>query len=330
MGRYEELKNKIDKNQYFKVVCGAGNEDPEEVRKLALIYTLAGTTAIDVSANVEVVKSAVKGINKAMQLSSRLGRKIKLRPFITVSVGLKGDPHVQKAIINSLKCESCGNCLKVCPQKAITNDFNVKEFRCIGCEKCLNVCNTEAISFYHKKIDFNKILPKCIKYGAETLELHAITLNDKEVFNDWKIIDSLIPNNFISMCIDRNFLSNQHLIKRINKAKEITGERLVIQADGVPMSGGNDDHNTTLQAIAIADIIRKNKISTAIIASGGTNSKTRELAELCGVTINGIAIGTHARKILSKYIEKKNFENDLDLIKKAVTIAEKLIKANVG
>lgn len=329
MGRYDELKKKIEENRYFKVVCGAGNEDPEEVRKLAMIYTLAGTTAIDISANVEVVKSTAKGIDKAIEISPKLGRKIKLRPFINVSVGLKGDPHVQKAKIDSALCKSCGNCLKVCQQKAITNDFKIKEYRCIGCGKCFEVCKNDAISFYHKKVDFNKILPQCLKHGTETLELHAITPNDEEVFHDWRIINSLIPGNFISMCLDRNFLSNQHLISRIKKAKEITEERLIIQADGVPMSGGQDDLNTTLQAIAIADIIRKSKISTVIIASGGTNSNTKGLADLCGVNINGVAIGTHARKIVSDYIEKDNLENDLNLIKKAVNIAEKLITANV-
>ena len=32
---------------------------------------------------------------------------------------------------------------------------------------------------------------------------------------------------------------------------------MIIQADGYPMSGGEDDYNTTLQAVATADVINK-------------------------------------------------------------------------
>lgn len=42
MNRHEVLKNILLNRQYFKVVCGAGNEDCDEVRKLSLVYTLAG------------------------------------------------------------------------------------------------------------------------------------------------------------------------------------------------------------------------------------------------------------------------------------------------
>ena len=46
MNRYEELKGILQERRYFKVVCGAGNEDPEEVRLLSMIYTLAGASGI--------------------------------------------------------------------------------------------------------------------------------------------------------------------------------------------------------------------------------------------------------------------------------------------
>ena len=105
---------------------------------------------------------------------------------------------------------------------------------------------------------------------------------------EWRTVSEAQPNNFISMCLDRHHLSNTHLIERIRQAKEIAGDRLIIQADGVPMSGGEDNLNTTLQAIAIADIINKDLMlkdkkfkKLPMLLSGGTNSKTRELAELC-------------------------------------------------
>lgn len=327
--RYSQLKNILKEGRYFKVVCGAGNEDSEEVRKLTLVYTLAGAVGIDVSANVNVVEAVMRGIDKAYEMAALVGKEIKTRPFITVSVGLKGDPHVRKAKIDVEKCSQCGLCLDVCEQGAIDEDFNVVVIRCIGCGKCADVCQFEAVTFYTRKVDFNEILPKCLDAGAENIELHAIVDDDDSVMSDWCIIDGLVQNNFVSMCLDRSQLSDNHLISRINAVYEISGERTIIQADGAPMSGGSDDFNTTLQAVAIADIIRKSKIPVMILASGGTNSKTGELVRMCNVPVNGVSIGTFARKIIRDLIINEDFESNQSLINNAVAIAEKLVQNNL-
>ncbi len=327
--RYNELKNILKEGRYFKVVCGAGNEDSEEVRKLSLVYTLAGAVGIDVSANVEVVKAAMKGIDKAYDLAALVGKEIKTRPFITVSVGLKGDPHVRKAKIDAEKCSQCGLCLDTCEQSAIDEDFNVVDIRCIGCGKCAEVCQFDSITFYTRKVDFNEILPKCLDAGAENIELHAIIDDDDSVMSDWRIIDGLVQDNFVSMCLDRSQLSDNHLISRINAVCEISGERTIIQADGAPMSGGSDDFNTTLQAVAIADIIRKSKIPVMILASGGTNSTSGELARMCKVCLNGVSVGTFARKIIRELITSEDFEANQSLINNAVAIAEELVQENL-
>ena len=329
INRYTELKNILKERRYFKIVCGAGNEDPEEVRKLTLVYALAGATGIDVSANVEVVKAAMKGIDKAYELAALIGKEIKTRPFINVSVGLKGDPHIRKAKIDVERCSQCGLCRDACEQDAIGENFNVVDTRCIGCGKCAEVCQFDSVIFYSRRTDFNEVLPKCLAAGAENLELHAIIDDDNSVMSDWRIIDGLVQKNFISMCLDRSQLSDNHLISRINAVYEISGERTIIQADGAPMSGGSDDFNTTLQAVAIADIIRKSKIPAMILASGGTNGKTGKLARMCNVYLNGVSIGTFARKIVRNLITSEDFETNLNLIEDAVHIAEKLVQDNL-
>ena len=55
--RFLAQKDLFDSQGYFKMICGAGNEDLEEVRRLSMIYTLAGATAMDISATPEVVKA---------------------------------------------------------------------------------------------------------------------------------------------------------------------------------------------------------------------------------------------------------------------------------
>ena len=118
------------------------------------------------------------------------------------------------------------------------------------------------------------------------------------------------------------------------------------------MSGGEDDYNTTLQAVATADVInkafnmelnrRKKKIvykknrEVTITTSGGTNSLTLDLANQSGVNIQGVCIGTFARNIIYKNIKEKydyeddNFWKDLNNIKEACDISDNLIQSNTS
>ena len=203
------------------------------------------------------------------------------------------------------------------------------DIHCIGCGKCAEVCQFDSVTFYARRVDFNKILPRCFKAAAENVELHAIIDDDDSVMSDWPIIDGLVQNNFASMCLGRPQLSDNHLVNRINAVYKISGERTIIQADGAPMNGGSDDFNTTLQAVAITDIISKSKIPVMVLSFGGTNSKTGELARMCNVYLNGVSIGTFAKKIVRDLITDVDFETNLNLIKKAVNIASKLVQDNL-
>lgn len=303
----EVLKNK----KCFKLVCGAGNENLEEVEKLVYLYSKAGCNIFDVSANVEVIKSAKKGLERA---------GIKEDRFISVSVGIKGDPHVNKAFIDNKICKKCGTCEKYCLQNAI-KDGMVDEKKCIGCSKCLPYCPINAISIKNFSTDLNKIIPKIIEEGVDCIEFHAITDDEKEVEEKWQILN----NNFdgiLSICIDRAKLSNEKVFKRLqkmlSKRKVYT---TIIQTDGSPMSGGVDDFRTTLQAVATAELILKQNFPVYILLSGGTNSKTKKLADLCELDINGVAIGSYARKIVKDYLCDKMSEAE------ALKIAENLVKS---
>jgi len=161
------------------------------------------------------------------------------------------------------------------------------------------------------------------------MELHAVTEDDDAAMRDWRLLNEIINDNFVSVCLDRSLLSNKHIIERIEKMYEIAGERMIVQADGVPMSGEGDDFNTTLQAVACADIVLKSKIPVMVLLSGGTNSKTGVLARQCGVFAHGVAVGSFARKIVRPLVMQDDFDVDINIIKKAVTIAENLVRSNL-
>ena len=334
--RFGLYKDLLNKSNYFKLVCGAGNEDRGELEYLCFIYTIAGCTGFDVSANPLIVASAKKGIYAALEKANQLNIKIPFIPFITVSVGLPGDHHVRKAFITK-DCVSCNLCIPVCPTDAIPSSLKIVPELCIGCGNCEAVCppSASAISYTHNAKELLEILPKCIEAGAESIELHAGIPDDKSTIQEWGIVSQSVPNGMISMCLDRKHLSNETLIDRIKAAKEIADDRLIIQADGIPMSGGNDDFNTTLQAVSITDVINKELKSKLVqyrdmpvLISGGTNSFTGDLARQCGVNFNGITIGTHARKTIETH-RKPTFEMTDKEITIAFTKAKNLINKNL-
>ncbi len=332
-GLYQDL---LSSSNYFKLVCGAGNEDQDEVEYLTFIYTLAGCAGFDVSANTDVVRAAKKGINQAIEKTSEFDISLPFIPFITVSVGMPGDHHVRKAIITK-DCVSCNLCIPTCPTGAIPKNLVISTDLCIGCGNCEAVCPpaANAITYNHNAKELLSILPECIKAGAESIELHSGVPDDKSTLKEWKVVSDSVPNGMISMCLDRKHLSNDALIDRIKAAHEIASDRLIIQADGIPMSGGTDDFNTTLQAVSIADTINKELKEKEpgfkklpILISGGTNTFTGSLARQCGVSFNGITIGTHARKVISTFQAKPYMLNNQD-IKKAVWSAKRLIELNL-
>ena len=91
------------------------------------------------------------------------------------------------------------------------------------------------------------------------------------------------------------------------------------------MSGDADDYKTTLQAVATAEIVQNENLPVYIMLSGGTNSKTTELAKMCGINFHGIAIGTYARKIVEKYISREDFLTNPAVFNNALEIAKNLI-----
>ncbi len=357
--RYEYLQSLFERQKYFKLVCGAGNEEREEVKRLVLIYTLAGAKGLDVSATPTVVEGCVEGIDIAIKLAPSFGINISTRPFIMVSVGMPGDHHVRKSWIDPVTCIQCGLCVPVCPTDAIPfiqigkEPAFVIESKCIGCGACGAVCpkSSEIIFYTHNEKELLSVLPECIEAGAENIELHAAIDDDGQIMKEWDIVNKVNPNSHNSMCLDRLHLSNFQLEERIKKAKEVSKGRLIIQADGYPMSGGVNDYNTTLQAVAIADVINKSfnkrlnrktgqsvyKKNTEVnlLLSGGTNALTTKLANEADVKWQGVAIGTYAREIVYDLIKKypyddESYYDDIDLIKEGYLKAKSLVYDSIG
>lgn len=323
--RAEIQRRTLKRGHFFKLICGAGNEDAAEVYKLSLVYTLAGALGIDLSARLDVVRAAARAIDDAETAAGRFGLQPFIRPFLTVSVGMAGDPHVRKAKILPDQCTACNACIPVCPTDAIPRSLVIIESRCIGCGACAVACQDDAVGYAHKEIKMGSVLRECIAAGAENIELHAAVIDHKPTLEEWNLIARVLPEGFLSVCLDRGYLSNHELRKRIELMLEVAKGRMIVQADGIPMSGGKDDFNTTLQAIATADIVAKMKLPVFILLSGGTNAKTVELSRACGVAYAGVSLGTFARHLVYEFINDPRFPGD-GLLEAAVSRARGLVE----
>ena len=310
------LKDIFEEKKGFKLVCGAGNEDADEVEKLVTIYSLAGCPFFDVCAKPEIVDAAKKGLKNAGITENR---------YLCVSVGIAGDPHITKAVINEEKCIKCGNCKNICPHGAITDNFEIKRERCLGCTQCAKECPTEAISMQSQLQDYKEVLPQLIEKGIDCIEFHAISTDENDVDEKWRQLNEMF-DGMLCISLDRSELGDKKLKERVerlvSKRKPYT---TIIQADGVAMSGNNDEYGTTLQAVATAQLFQNSKIPAYIMMSGGTNTKSTQLTKLCGVQPHCLAIGSYARKIVSDYLKQDNILEDKKALNEAVKIAKSLI-----
>lgn len=316
------LQDLFEAKKCFKLVCGAGNEDANEVEKLVTIYSLAGCNFFDLCAKPEIVDAAKQGLKNAGIFKDR---------YLCVSVGIAGDPHITKAKIDSSKCISCGACKTTCQHNAVIfdNKYTINEERCLGCSQCLKTCPCNAISMFSKIQDYKKILPILIQKGIDCIEFHAISTDEKDVEKKWNEINKLF-DGMICISIDRSELGDKKLLERVQRLiKNRQPYTTIVQADGVAMSGNNDEYGTTLQAVATTQLFQNANLPVYIMMSGGTNTRSRELATTCGVFPHCIAVGSYARKIVKKYLEMDNLLENNSALEEAVKIAKSLIDVSL-
>ena len=312
------FKSFLDNGNCLKIVCGAGNKDVHEIKNLCALYASAGCKFFDINASVEAIRAAKAGLKYAGKENEA---------FLCVSVGTNDDPHFIKCDIDSSKCSGCGNCEEVCSQKAVfkmNKIYSMQKNKCIGCKRCISVCKKQAINIVEEEHSFRDIIPLLIEEGFDCLEYHIVSDNETAITEGFNTIKTLYKGP-ISICLDRSKFGNERIEACLKKMKASCHNLFMIQADGVPMSGGKDDFRTTLQAVAMADIVDKANITPYVFISGGTNSKTKELAKLCEIETTGISIGSYARMIVKEYIENENFLTDKKIFDEALKIVKQII-----
>ncbi len=319
------LKSLAD-NKYHKLIIGAALKDFKSIEEYAYLFTHAQADAIDISAFPLSLISAQRGINRAIAEDPKLEK-----PLIMVSVNIGADPHFRRIKVDWDACTRCELCIPSCPADAFyiatkesgsgSPGFNYEANLCYGCSNCLPYCSYDALSFENWDSSSAQTIAELIDLGANAFEIHlsADLQAFEKFYKNLPCYDSVLE----SFSIGSGLLNQEELHKAAHcviknvKAKHGEDYPLVLQIDGIPLAGARDlyslkESGYTLEsedqkdlisihnaALLIEDLKSKFlKNSAYIQISGGSTEKSLAKAHKLGVPINGVAIGSYARKAL--------------------------------
>jgi ferredoxin len=243
-----------------------------------------------------------------------------------VSVNIGEDPHFRRIELNTNTCTECLLCIPSCPANAffISNEqFAYEPNLCYGCSNCLPYCNYDALSFENWNGSSPETISELIKLGASAFEIHLSP--DLEAFKSF--YKKLPANNKIleSFSIGSGLVNAEELSEAAITIVKAVREKyqglhpLVLQVDGIPLSGARDlysleqsgykldsEENKDLASIENARIVIEAlgkaglRDSVYVQISGGSTEHSLAKAHALGVPIAGVAIGSYARHKLNQ------------------------------
>lgn len=294
---------------FVKLIVGAALKDFALIENYAYIFTAAGADIIDISAFPLSVHSATKGIEKALAENPNFKK-----PFLMVSVNVDKDPHFRRIKVDADSCTECMQCIPACPADAFANQagsFVYKEEYCYGCANCLDYCAFDAFSFDEWDSFDPLSLSALQQAGATAIEIHV----SKNLAKLKGFYEKISPLGFLESFSIGSELMNAaelcqaaELIFDLTKTKREAGEQIIIQCDGIPLSGARELLGAAKDEVSIANAkLVKNFLETKLDTkniflqlAGGINEETYAKAIDFGLEIDGVAIGSYARKVLAE------------------------------
>ncbi|NJL48362.1 MAG: hypothetical protein HC929_13880 [Leptolyngbyaceae cyanobacterium SM2_5_2] len=164
------------------------------IRRLVMLYALAGVDCVDVAADVAVVAAARQGFEDAVRLARYLGHRhhrLADLPWLMISLNDSEDPHFRKAYFEAAHCPTdCDRpCETLCPTAAIQftgmGQGGVIPNLCYGCGRCLAVCPINHIvaqSHQSKPEDFS---PEGLSQ-IDAVEIHTQAGRQQEFADLWQ------------------------------------------------------------------------------------------------------------------------------------------------
>lgn len=143
----------------------------------------------------------------------------------------KRDQHSPRFQVDAPKCTGCAECLRVCPEHAVTvtqKKAAIDKSRCVGCGECLTVCRTKAVTmdwatelgpFTEKMVEYAYGAVKAVKGKVGfinflinvTPDCDCASWSDAPVVPDIGILASHDPVAIDAACLD--LVNRQHGIR---------------------------------------------------------------------------------------------------------------------
>lgn len=295
------LQKLLKERKCFKLICGASNQNLNDIEKLTAVYYAAGVRYFDLSADKKVLQSALNGIRRVSDRDDF---------FLCASLGLSGDVHLRKAKMQQQKCIGCGRCAVDCLNKAIcrSNDiFVIDKDKCIGCSSCSNSCKSGAIELIDVATSIEQSLNEIKDFPVSSIELHSNGQDKNQLLESWNHLNKTFKG-LLSLCLSSQDLDQNTYIELVSSLVSTReAYSTIIQADGNAMSGSNNLQTTTQKALEVAKIVEDANLPVFIIPSGGTNAQTSKLAKKAQINIHGVAMGTFARLYVTEYVDLEEF-----------------------
>ncbi|MEO1069443.1 MAG: LdpA C-terminal domain-containing domain [Cyanobacteria bacterium J06638_6] len=279
----------LQQGRWVKLICGASYQDMPAVRRLVMLYALAGVDCVDVAADGAVIAAARRGLADAARLAATLGdcptlpwgrlRQFpQVWPWLMVSLNDSEDPHFRKAHFEAAHCPSdCDRpCVSVCPTAAIQFQGpglgGVAAELCYGCGRCMDVCPVG-------HIDARSYLVNPGAFSAEQLvqidavEIHTQTGHQEEFAQLWQ---RLRPWQSHLKLVSISCPDHDQVVPYLRNLYDLMAPLsvpLIWQTDGRPMSG-DLGKGTTHAAIRLAQKVLESGLPGYVQLAGGTNGYT--------------------------------------------------------
>ncbi|PIQ28501.1 hypothetical protein COW36_13010 [bacterium (Candidatus Blackallbacteria) CG17_big_fil_post_rev_8_21_14_2_50_48_46] len=286
------IREALQEQRFFKLICGASYRNTEFIATLARIFAEAGAHVIDVGARPELVHAARAGIAAAKVPVPGL-------PLIMVSVGINQDLHFLRVEKDFQRCDSRGLCVNACPHEVFV-ESEIRLENCLGCDHCVIACPSDALSLVPREplAEVGALLAQCLEAGATALEVHTGDGGRAELQT---LLDSLAPFRaafeLLAFSMGAHGQSAAEIAQLAQDIEKAVGSEMLIQADGKPISGRKGE-KSTLPCLELAEYLRAAGLKSFIQVSGGTNDLTGRMARERQSAIQGIGMGSFARKYL--------------------------------